>query len=80
MEDAAEVMSVWLPVVLGHAAITHKGCKHVAQVIACHNDGYPLYPVILPPSLVNADTRGVITDVHQCADNNLVIHSDLQAS
>lgn len=61
MKNVAQINSIRLPVELAHAPISYEGRKHVAQVIASHNDWDPLYEVAVSPHLVHADTVGVIT-------------------
>ena len=78
MKDVAQFCAIRLPVELGHAAISHKRREHVAQVISSHNDWDSLYDITISPLLIYADSVGVVTDVHQRAHNNLVVHCHLQ--
>lgn len=61
MKDVAQVLSIRFPVELAHAAISYEGSKHVAQIIAGHNDWDPLNPVAVSPHLVDADPIRIVT-------------------
>ena len=78
VQDAAQIMPARFPVELWHAAIAHKRCKDLTQIIACDNDGHSLYYITLPPCFVDADMVWVIANVHQSSHHNLVVHCCLQ--
>mmetsp|Transcript_5180 Transcript_5180/g.11294 ORF Transcript_5180/g.11294 Transcript_5180/m.11294 type:complete len:261 (-) Transcript_5180:446-1228(-) len=77
VQDGHQVLQLRLPIELVHAAVTDEGRKHLAEVIAGDDDGGAPHQVVLPPVLTDAHSVGVVADVHQRADHNLVVHSCL---
>ena len=78
MKNVAQVNPIRFPVELAHTPISYEGGKHVAQVVASHNDWDPLNEIAVSPHLIHADSVGIITQVHERTHNNLIVDCDLQ--
>lgn len=53
-------------------------CPH-HHTPTCHDDWHSPYDIILPPPLRDADSVGVITDVHQRAHHYLIVDGALHS-
>ena len=75
--NALQLLPLRLPIELVHAAVADQRGKHLAEVIPGHDDRGPPDRGLLNPVLPDGHSLGIVADVHQSANDHLVVDGDL---